>query len=621
MIYNTERKDISNTNKTINNNTGSCLSKFIKLHPFLFYGIIIGVTVILVATVSLCVVLTKEEKEETSNTDVPETIPKTTPITSNTDMSETIPTTSNIDIPKTTPFTSNTDVPKTTPIDSNAENPEIIPTTFIEEIQEIFPLDENSNLEVMNIYDNINENDDGTLAEFCEYLSQNANNLKDEQKVYLSYYWVTQNIKYSLDTGPDPENYFKLRKTKCSGYSYLFKKLLTCMDYPESKVKIIDGCGKGDDYSPFEEAEVNHTWNAVEINGKWCLIDTTWDAGGTSNFYLCTPPRCFVRDHLPKNEEDQFLENPISLEKFHQSLENAKGFCKYKIEIIEDKTIQNICGKGKVIIKFLDNTDSPDNHLIVGSFSDYRVASQYQNLPPPAFFLNRIENGFEIDISVNDQGTFAISMGMRDPSPSTSFGAIYFKCDQEPAEKIYYPTMMLGYYDSNMKIISPMQRDLTKGQRYNFEIESNDLEEILISIGGESFPMTKEGNLFKEDNVYIHGGYVYISTGDTTLLSYKTIGDDVDYPTYYNNLLKPRLIQPLTSKLSKGQEYIFELKCETIENIKIIIQNSQINEELTKEDNIYKKTITIDPSTTETNLIIKYINNTKIYKLYEYTIE
>ena len=102
------------------------------------------------------------------------------------------------------------------------------------------------------------------------------------------------------------------------------------------------------------------------------------------------------------------------------------------MEIIEDKAIQNLCGKGKITIKFLDKSYSkiPDNYLTIASFSDQRVALQYQNLPVPSFFLNRIDDGFEIDIYVNEQGYFAISLGMNDGSPAgTHLGAIYFHCE------------------------------------------------------------------------------------------------------------------------------------------------------------------------------------------------
>ena len=171
------------------------------------------------------------------------------------------------------------------------------------------------------------------------------------------------------------------------------------MNYTKSKILNIQGYSKGEGYSIFTPPESNHEWNAVEINGKWCLIDTTWDAGRKNEYYLCTPPKCFVRDHLPiSNDSLQFLDNPISLETFHRSIETREGFCKYNMEIIEDKAIQNICGRGKINIKYSKDDDS-ERYLTIASF---------YGKPTPAFFVNLLKNEFQIDLSVNTKGQSAI---------------------------------------------------------------------------------------------------------------------------------------------------------------------------------------------------------------------
>ena len=112
----------------------SKIKSFIKQHPYIFSGIVGGFIVIVVVVIVLCVVLTKEEKTN--------------------------------------------------------EEEEIVGNP-------IFPLEESSKLEVMEIYNNIGNNDKSTLNVFHEYLSQKSSNLKDEQKVYLAYYWITKNIIYA----------------------------------------------------------------------------------------------------------------------------------------------------------------------------------------------------------------------------------------------------------------------------------------------------------------------------------------------------------------------------------------------------------------------------------------
>ena len=71
MIY--TRTDSTNmNNNNIKNHEESCTSKlrsFIKNHPFIFYGIILGIIVVIAIIVVICIILTRdkddnEEKEE-----------------------------------------------------------------------------------------------------------------------------------------------------------------------------------------------------------------------------------------------------------------------------------------------------------------------------------------------------------------------------------------------------------------------------------------------------------------------------------------------------------------------------------------------------------------------------
>jgi len=172
--------------------------------------------------------------------------------------------------------------------DQNSEN------SFIkEEKKSIFPLNDKKLSEVMNIYNNIGDNDKNTLEVFKKFLSKNTLNLEDDQKVYLAYYWITSNIEYDNDVysgssiiDTNPTTFFQKRKTVCTGYSNLFRELLYSMN--KTDVVCISGYSKGVGYSPLKNAVINHDWNAVKINGEWCLVDTTWGSS-YETYYLCTP--------------------------------------------------------------------------------------------------------------------------------------------------------------------------------------------------------------------------------------------------------------------------------------------------------------------------------------------
>src|SRR4029078_8527879 len=80
-----------------------------------------------------------------------------------------------------------------------------------------------------------------------------------------------------------------------------------------------------EEFLPEKFKELNHMWNAVKIDGKWYLVDLTWDAGQTvkgefiftySTAYLFADPQVFITHHFPEDEKWQLLKNPVSWTEF-----------------------------------------------------------------------------------------------------------------------------------------------------------------------------------------------------------------------------------------------------------------------------------------------------------------
>ena len=277
-------------------------------------------------------------------------------------------------------------------------------------------------LEVNDIYNNIGDNDKGTLAKFCNYLSSSASHLKESQKVNLAYKWITENIKYDTEgvaAGTevrDPDKFFESRKTVCTGYAHLLYRLLTAMNYNQDNIKNITGYAKGNGYSVYQEPKVDHEWNAINIDGKWCLVDATWDAGKneTDYVYFCTRPECFVRDHLPSNDEYQFLDTPIDLNTFHNYVWTSGAFCQFNAKIVEDKSFYNQCS-GKFTLTY--NIDY-DTELHIETKDDV------------TFEMKNINNGYEVNYSAKGKGNFELVMFLIDENMNgPHIGTIYIKCD------------------------------------------------------------------------------------------------------------------------------------------------------------------------------------------------
>ena len=110
------------------------------------------------------------------------------------------------------------------------------------------------------------------------------------------------------------------KKTVCTGYAYLVKKLANLADI---NCEIIDGYGRMENAIEKELQIPNHSWNAVQLNNKWYLCDATWSSGtyDLNNYtfefnyndgYFLANPELFAKNHFPINNSWFLLnKNPI----------------------------------------------------------------------------------------------------------------------------------------------------------------------------------------------------------------------------------------------------------------------------------------------------------------------
>lgn len=124
---------------------------------------------------------------------------------------------------------------------------------------------------------------------------------------------------------------------------------------------------------------------------------------------------------------------------------------------------------------------------------------------------------------MNNAGTFVFHFLFN----TAVAGKINFKCDEEPTEKFYFPNVFYKYSRSDAQLISPMERYLIIGKKYNFEIKTNDFEELTIKMGREKIPMIKQGNSFKKE-IEISGDYdnVYIYSSDVDCLLWYEVSEE-----------------------------------------------------------------------------------------------
>jgi len=136
----------------------------------------------------------------------------------------------------------------------------------------------------------------------------------------------------------------KSRKAVCEGYAQTFKQVSEYLGIP---CKLIGGYAKGDvsDINNIPEME-NHAWNAVRIDNKWYLVDTTWGAGSTNGnrwkpqfdeFYFFTHPDEFALTHYPTEKEWLLTEMHLSKKEFFSKPIYKKSFFINKLKLISPK--------------------------------------------------------------------------------------------------------------------------------------------------------------------------------------------------------------------------------------------------------------------------------------------
>jgi len=174
------------------------------------------------------------------------------------------------------------------------------------------------------------------MSELVSFANENFTDSLDKAK--FLYYWVGLNINYdhellgkmstSIDIRQDyvynyyPAQIYSKRLAVCLGYSKLYEWFLTEIGIES---KIVTGYIR-DNRNHYVELEADskfsHAWNAVKLNGKWLLVDTTWGTSlneEISDFYFDMPPERAIITHYPEQSTWQLLENPLSLEEFNKS--------------------------------------------------------------------------------------------------------------------------------------------------------------------------------------------------------------------------------------------------------------------------------------------------------------
>lgn len=148
----------------------------------------------------------------------------------------------------------------------------------------------------------------------------------DRGKALAIFDWVTTHIAYDQElrfskdlqkriysTERNVVNHVLLRnKALCGGYAFLYRELCR-----EVGIKAVAIHGYSKKYGVTPSSKIDHTWNAVLLNGQWRLLDLTQAIAMSTKdisprkWFDCNP-RYFIRTHYPEDTRWSMIKNPPS---------------------------------------------------------------------------------------------------------------------------------------------------------------------------------------------------------------------------------------------------------------------------------------------------------------------
>ena len=118
----------------------------------------------------------------------------------------------------------------------------------------------------------------------------------------------------------------------------------------------------------------------------------------------------------------------------------------------------------------------------------------------------KIKHGYDVSFYINEIGNYTLDIYSNKRSSGHLLLIASFKinCQEAPSDKKYFPYFSYKYETTEVELISPLDRVLISGNKYNFKFQSSD-KKIILSFNGLNKEMNKNENVYTLDDVLIEG--------------------------------------------------------------------------------------------------------------------
>ncbi|NXF92250.1 KY peptidase, partial [Eubucco bourcierii] len=191
----------------------------------------------------------------------------------------------------------------------------------------------------------------------------------DLEKVRAIWTWICHHIEYDVvgyhnksQLSCKPIDVLQTGKSICEGYAGLFEHMCSLAGIQCMK---LFGYSKGSGYKLGQtfSGDSDHAWNAVYLDGRWHLLDSTWGSGSVDDsfteftfryneFYFLTHPALFINNHFPDNSNWQLLKPALALKDFENNILQNSNFYTLGLLAAHPQTavIQTVNGKASVSV-------------------------------------------------------------------------------------------------------------------------------------------------------------------------------------------------------------------------------------------------------------------------------
>jgi len=363
---------------------------------------------------------------------------------------------------------------------------------------------------------NASEADTSSVATLVSYLIRPEYN--DIEKARAIYVWIAANISYDVpgylnnNYGSSSSSDVLANKTAvCEGYSSLFEQLGKAAGL---EVVTIGGWAKGLGYSVGEPIVglANHAWNAVTVDGKRYLIDSTWGAGSVdanmqfvkkfSDYYFFTPPEQFIYRHFPEDSTWQLLNPPVSKAYFENLPFVEPPFFTGGLQLSSHQ--ECVINTGREL------------SVIIGTPSDVMLSATLDRdgnrLHETLLFVQRREdNQYQIDAVFPTSGDYILWIYAKNKADTSNLlsPAVEYKvvAAEGTSGPLGFPEAYSAFQKRDAYLMSPMTGHLACGSVCGFKLRVPGASDVVLIAGEQWYHLTNQGQTFE-------GSYNVTTRGD-----------------------------------------------------------------------------------------------------------